>query len=130
MVKNVLFIAAIVTIAACSSTLQPEPSVSNPSLLKTADVSPDLKLRPPELTFNLKHPKNKTEKVLGYAPNGSSHTDCETLGVADVEYERVQGHTGYFLISPLHQGRCEVGFDHTISSKKVKTKTLPVTVNK
>jgi hypothetical protein len=128
-IKHLSWITAIVTIAACSSNLQQMPSGSNSSLLNAATVSPDLKLRPPELVFNLKHPKSKTEKVLGYAPGGSSHTDCETLGVASVGYERVQGHTGYFLISPLHQGQCEVGFDHSVSGKKLKTKTLPVVVN-
>ncbi len=117
--------AAILAIAACSSNVPQTPPLAN-AALRATNVAPDLELRPPVLRFNLKHPKDKTEKVLGYAPDGSSHTDCVTLGIADVDYEYVKGHTGYFLISPEHQGKCEVGFDH--SGKKLKSKTLPVIV--
>ncbi|MGA8099450.1 MAG: hypothetical protein WB810_12425 [Candidatus Cybelea sp.] len=125
MIETLCAIAIVMT-AACSAGMQAPPVGGQPSQMAKA-ISPDLRLRPPTLRFNLKDPKNKTEEVVGYEPGGSYHEDCSTLGIATISYESIRGHNAFFLITPTHEGRCEIGFDHS-GAKKVKTKTLLVNV--
>jgi hypothetical protein len=116
---------AILTTPACSAGMQAPTVVNQSNFAKI--ISPDLRLRPQTLRFNLKDTKDKTEEVVGYEPGGSYHEDCSTLGIATISYEYVRGHNAFFLVAPTHEGRCEIGFDHT-GAKKVKTKTLLVNV--
>jgi hypothetical protein len=126
---RIICAAALLAVAGCAGGAPSQGVVANPVAASPQALSPALKLQPRELHFNLQHPKSKTEKVLGYNPGGSYHTDCSTLGIATIAYEHGKGRNADFLISPLHEGKCEVGFVHAPSGKTPKTKTLPIIVN-
>jgi hypothetical protein len=102
-------------------------AVSDAGAPRNAGVAPELRLKPSVLHFHMQQPKSKTEEVFGFEPGGSYHQTCSTLGIASITQERTQHRTAFFLISPLHRGRCVIGFVHS-GEKGIKTKSLEVIV--
>jgi hypothetical protein len=120
-------IALVIAASACSSNATSGPPVGSGLVPNSFQASPDLQLQPRKLHFKDAQSPSKTEEVRGYEPGGSYHEDCSTLGVATIGYPNTKGRKSFFLITPLHQGKCEIGFVHSVSGKD-KLKTLPVTV--
>ncbi len=126
-ITRISCIALIIAASACSSSAPSAPPVESGLVPNTFEASPDLQLRPRKLRFKDAQSPSKTEEVLGYEPGGSYHEDCSTLGVATIGYGNTKGRKSFFLITPLHQGKCEIGFVHSVSGH-AKLKTLLVTV--